>query len=72
MTSKNNIKDGGVFYRDITAMHDRAKRALSRAKAIEERRQKIPVRINNHTIILVDAGDDIDCAIFKFKKRYKL
>jgi hypothetical protein len=66
------IKDGGIFYGDITAMHNRAKRALSRAKTIEECRQKIPVRINSKTIILVDAGADIDRAVFKFKKRHKL
>ena len=68
--TEQEIKDGGIFYRDITAMHNRARSALLKAKSMEK--QKIPVRINAKTIIMVDAGADIDRAVFKFKKRHKL
>lgn len=70
--TEQEIKDGGIFYSDITAMHNRARHALLKAKCMEKHRQKIPVRVNAKTIILVDAGADIDRAIFKFKKRHKL
>lgn len=69
---ERKVKDGGIFYKDITAMHDRARHALLKAKSMEKHRWKIPVRIDGKTIILVDADADIDHAIINFKRRYKL
>jgi hypothetical protein len=71
MKSKDT-KDGGIFYSDIVEMHSRAKRALSKAKTIENFQQKIPARINAKTIIMVNVGADINRAVFEFKKRHKL
>jgi hypothetical protein len=72
INQSDTIKDGGIFYRDIAEMHSRARCALLKAKKAEKYRPKVPVRINSRTIILVDAGTDIDRAVFKFKKRHKL
>jgi hypothetical protein len=69
---RQESKDGGIFYSDIAAMHSRARSALLKAKKAEKCRQTIPVRINNKTVILIDANADIDRAVFRFKKRHKL
>jgi hypothetical protein len=69
---KQELKDGGIFYRDIAEMHSRARCALLKARQTEKHRQKIPVRINAKTIIMVDVGADIDSAVFKFLKKHKL
>jgi hypothetical protein len=61
------IKDGGIFYRDIAEMHNRARYALLKVKKIEEHRQTIPVRIDHRTVLLVDAGKDVNLAASKFK-----
>jgi transcriptional regulator len=66
---RQESKDGGIFYSDIAAMHSRARSALLKAKKAEKCRQTIPVRINNKTIILVDAGADIDQIVDRFKNK---
>jgi hypothetical protein len=67
---KKEIKDGGIFYRDVHAMHERAMQVLIRVKKKEASGEKrIPVYINRRITVLVPIGTNIQEIKNKYKSR---
>ena len=72
MSFHNSPKEGDIFHHDRVAQRNRSLHALTIAKKREQERLPVPVRINARTVIMVDANEDIDRAVYQFKKKHNL